>query len=222
MTDLVRTLRQRQVGMERRAIRELAGLMRGADRPLCLIIEDVHTIGSPVVLEVFDYFLDSVPSGSHVVLTSRTVPSIRTARRLVAGEITLVGADDLAFTAEESVTVLRDALPHLDGCDLVSLNDQVRGWPAGLQLAVLHAVVGRRSGADGRGASRLGAEHRGLPDPGVPPRPSGRRTDLPPAVVGPRARLGRDGRLRPRADPFDGAATTAGEVGQRLCDDAAR
>ena len=72
MTELLSALRQRQVGMERRAIRELAGLMRSADRPVCLIIEDVHTIVSPIVLDVFDYFLDSVPPGSHVVLTSRS------------------------------------------------------------------------------------------------------------------------------------------------------
>ena len=65
--------------------------MRVADRALCLIIEDVHTIESPIVLDIFDSFLDSVPSGSHVVLTSRAPPSIRTARRLVAGEITRGG-----------------------------------------------------------------------------------------------------------------------------------
>ena len=196
--------------MERRAIRELADVMRSADRPVCLIIEDVHTLVSSIVLDVFDYFLDSVPPGSHVVLTSRTAPGIRTARRLLGGEITTVGADDLAFTDEESATFLGQALPHLERSDIDFLTDQVRGWPAGLQLAVLASVVRGRPGVDGQVPPRLGAAHRGLPDPGVPARPPRRRTDLPPPVVGPRAHFRREGRLRPRTDRFDGAVTTAG------------
>ena len=136
-TELLSALRQRQVGMERRAVQELAGLVRAADQAVCLIIEDVHTIVTPSVLDIFDLFLDSVPSGSHVVLTSRAPPGIRTTRRLLGGEITEVGAHDLAFTHEESVTFLRAALPHLDESDVDFLSRQVGGWPAGLQLAVL-------------------------------------------------------------------------------------
>ena len=101
----------------------------------CLIIEDVHTIVTPSVLDIFDLFLDSVPSGSHVVLTSRAPPGIRTTRRLLGGEITEVGPR-LAFTHEESVTFLEPPFRTSMSRTWTSCPGRW-GLPAGLQLAVL-------------------------------------------------------------------------------------
>ena len=157
--------------MERRAVQELAGLVRAADQAVCLIIEDVHTIVTPSVLDIFDLFLDSVPSGSHVVLTSRAPPGIRTTRRLLGGEITEVGAHDLAFTHEESVTFLRAALPHLDESDVDFLSSR---WGVGRPDSSSQSSRSRRVPAGSGWPSLASAPHtvdyltqeflRGLPD----------------------------------------------------------
>ena len=215
-TELLSTLRQRQVGMERRAIRELTGLMRAADRAVCLIIEDVHTIAvpdRPRHLRLLPRLgAGRVARGAHE----------QDCRRASAppGACSVVRSPRWAPTTSRSP--MRNRSPSSEPPFRTSMSRTWTSCPGrcGVGRPDSSSQSSRSrpvpAGSGWPGPACLGAAHRGLPDPGVPARPSRRRTDLPPALVGPRAPLRRDGRLRPRTDPFDGAATTAGEVGQRL------
>jgi LuxR family maltose regulon positive regulatory protein len=101
-----------------------------------LVIDDYHLVAdSAPVEDFFDWLLTLQPK-LRVLVTTRRRPRWASARRILYGEITEIGGDQLAMTAEEARGVL--------GADrstesIRALVTQAEGWPALIGLAALTA-----------------------------------------------------------------------------------
>ena len=78
----------------------------GAVAPLLMVIDDLHFLVDPEVLEQLDQLVRTLPAGVRLVLVSRAAPQLRLARYRAAGELVEVRGRDLLFTTEETGQVL--------------------------------------------------------------------------------------------------------------------
>ena len=70
--------------------------------PVVLVLDDLHHLTDPRVLESFGHFLEHQPPQLRLVLSTRADPALRLHRMRVNGEVTDIRTDDLAFTTSEA------------------------------------------------------------------------------------------------------------------------
>jgi serine/threonine-protein kinase PknK len=101
-----------------------------------LIIDDYHLVAdSQPVEDFFDWLLTLAPPQLRVLVTTRRRPRWASARRILYGEITEIGRDQLAMNAEEAGRVLGVRSDEA----VRTLVLQAEGWPALIGLAALTA-----------------------------------------------------------------------------------
>jgi LuxR family maltose regulon positive regulatory protein len=103
-----------------------------------LVLDDYHLISEPRIHGTMAAFLEHLPASLHVLLLSRSTPTLPLARQRARGELFEIQAADLRFTTAETDHFLRQtlALP-LARETLAQLDSQLEGWPAGLRLLAL-------------------------------------------------------------------------------------
>jgi ATP/maltotriose-dependent transcriptional regulator MalT len=101
-----------------------------------LVIDDYHLVADSAPVEDFFDWLLTLASQLRVLVTSRRRPRWASARRILYGEITEIGRDQLAMNAEEAGRVLDDRPDEA----VRSLVAQAEGWPALIGLAALTAA----------------------------------------------------------------------------------
>lgn len=109
------------------------GVARLGERPLLLVLDDLHTVGSAGMREALQWLVDYAPANLHLVLVSRAAVPLPLARLRAHGQLLELGARDLSFTEEESKAYLqtvRGATEH----DAQALHHMSGGWFMGLQL----------------------------------------------------------------------------------------
>src|SRR6516165_2925709 len=110
--------------------------------PVVLVLDDVHLLRDCECRAALPVLADSVPDGSRLVLAGRDRPPLRIARLRAEGRLVEIGPGDLALTAAETSSLLRNADLAL-GEDLVAeLYRRTEGWAAGLYLAALYLREG--------------------------------------------------------------------------------
>jgi LuxR family maltose regulon positive regulatory protein len=102
-----------------------------------LVLEDFERIDSPEALAVVKTVVAHVPSGSQVVLASRTEPELAIGRLRVRGGINELGAAELVMTKGECQELLGALGLRLEPRQLDTLVERTEGWPAALHLAGL-------------------------------------------------------------------------------------
>jgi LuxR family maltose regulon positive regulatory protein len=111
-----------------------------ADNPrdAVLILDDYHVIEVELIHQALAFLLDHLPPCLHLILATRTDPSLPLARLRGRGQLTELRTADLRFTDEEATTFLTEvmALP-VPTEHIVALEKRTEGWIAGLQLAAL-------------------------------------------------------------------------------------
>jgi LuxR family transcriptional regulator, maltose regulon positive regulatory protein len=131
-----------------------------------LVLDDLHAVRSTESLASIELLARRLPTGTHLVIASRSDPPIGLPRLRVQGRLRELRAADLAFTAEET-----DALLHLRHLDLPersvqTIFERTEGWAAGIAIAAM-ALAGtedapefleRFDGDDHAVADYLGAE----------------------------------------------------------------
>jgi len=95
-----------------------------------LVVDDYHLAGASEAVESFVDWLLSL-TRVRLLATTRRRPGWATARRVLYGEVTEIGRDDLAMTREEAAAVLGDS-PGVE-----PLVERAQGWPAVIGLAGL-------------------------------------------------------------------------------------
>ena len=105
--------------------------------PVVLIIDDLHELRSADALRQLEHLLATLPSTSHVVLSSRRDPPIRLHQLRLAGEIAEIRAADLRFTEGETRELLATSGISLSDAAAAALYERTEGWAAGLRLAVI-------------------------------------------------------------------------------------
>ena len=115
----------------------LVSALATQDPPVILVLDDFHLLTEPEVLKGLDFVLRNVGSGLRVVVSSRADPPLRLHRYRLAGELTEIRADDLAFNHEEASLLLAQYRGTISAGSLDCLMRRTEGWAAGLRLAAI-------------------------------------------------------------------------------------
>ena len=127
--------------------RALAGL----ERPLVLVLDDLHAVANPACLDVLAALFDYVPAGSQIAVASREDPALPLARWRAHGLVDEISVADLRLDEREAGLLLEAAGVEVDAGELSELTERTEGWPAGLYLAALSLQAGAPSSAGAAG-----------------------------------------------------------------------
>jgi LuxR family transcriptional regulator, maltose regulon positive regulatory protein len=116
---------------------QLAAVLAAQDPPVVLVLDDLHVLTEPVVLDGLAYVLRNARPGLHLLASSRVDPLLPLHRYRLAGELTEVRAGHLAFTVPEAAQLMAQHRVSLPGADLERLTRHTEGWAAGIRLAAL-------------------------------------------------------------------------------------
>ena len=123
------------------------------ERPLVLVLDDLHAVANPSCLDVLTVLFDYVPAGSQIAVASREDPALPLARWRALGLLHEIGMLDLRLDEHEAKLLLGAAGVELDADALSELTERTEGWPAGLYLAALSLQAGAPSPAAAAGFS---------------------------------------------------------------------
>jgi LuxR family maltose regulon positive regulatory protein len=137
----------------------LASVLAGQDPPVVMVLDDLHLLTRPAILDGLAYLLRNARPGLHLVVAARSDPLLPLQRYRLTGELAEIRADDLAFSVEESGSLLAHHGIRLPAAALECLTDRTEGWAAGLRLAAL-SMHGRSD--PGRFVTELDVEDNGI------------------------------------------------------------
>ncbi len=118
-------------------VRQFALALAGLDPPAALVLDDLHLVSDARLLEGLDYLLRNAHSGLHVLVASRMDPMLPLHRYRLAGEVTEIRAQDLAFSGPEAGLLLAQHGVTLPAGSLQTLTRRNEGWAAGLRMAAM-------------------------------------------------------------------------------------
>jgi LuxR family maltose regulon positive regulatory protein len=106
--------------------------------PFVIILDDYHVIENQAIHESLTFFLDHLPPEVHLVIATRTDPSLPLHRWRSHSQLMELRSADLRFSTEEAEKFLNNVM----GLGLISeevsqLGARTEGWAVGLQLAAL-------------------------------------------------------------------------------------
>ncbi|MFJ4441805.1 LuxR C-terminal-related transcriptional regulator [Pseudomonas sp. NPDC089422] len=110
-----------------------------ADTPLLLVLDDYHLAQGPVLDRCLQFFLNHLPAGLVMLVTSRQRPDWHLARLRLSRQLVELGEQDLRLTADESLAVIGRQPTGLRGQALDNLIQRSDGWVAGLRFWQLAA-----------------------------------------------------------------------------------
>ncbi|WP_095149126.1 LuxR C-terminal-related transcriptional regulator [Pseudomonas sp. Irchel s3a18] len=125
---------------------ELAGQL-STNRPLLLVLDDYHLAQGPVLDRCLQFFLNHLPDGLLVMVTSRQRPDWHLARLRLSRQLLELHEQDLRLTHDESLALLDRHSSSLRGEALESLISRSEGWVAGLRFWLLAASEAGSGGA---------------------------------------------------------------------------
>jgi LuxR family transcriptional regulator, maltose regulon positive regulatory protein len=103
-----------------------------------LVLDDYHLVTDATCHQTLGFFLDHLPPGVHVALSTRADPPLPLARMRAKGELAEIRLVELEFTDEEASALLNGSMGlQLADEDVERLAERTEGWPAGLYLAGL-------------------------------------------------------------------------------------
>lgn len=112
---------------------ELA-LYLNADTPLLLVLDDYHLAQGPVLDRCLQFFLNHLPPGLALLVTSRQRPDWHLARLRLSRQLTELNEQDLRLTSDEALAVIGRQPTGLRGQALDNLIQRSDGWVAGLRF----------------------------------------------------------------------------------------
>ena len=97
--------------------------------------------------EVLAQAVASVPEGSSMIFISRREPPSAFSPAIAQGAMSVVGGEELEFTAREATALVRTRQPmrRLSAREVAHLVKEARGWAAGLILLAGGASLGKRA-----------------------------------------------------------------------------
>ncbi|MDT9676906.1 helix-turn-helix transcriptional regulator [Pseudomonas sp. JV414] len=115
--------------------------------PLLLVLDDYHLAQGPVLDRCLQFFLNHLPDGLLVMVTSRQRPDWHLARLRLSRQLLELNEQDLRLTHDEALTLLDRHSISLRGEALESLIQRSEGWVAGLRFWLLAASEAGSEGA---------------------------------------------------------------------------
>ncbi|HEX5597333.1 MAG TPA: LuxR C-terminal-related transcriptional regulator [Micromonosporaceae bacterium] len=114
---------------------QLAAALARRPQSVTLIIDDLHRIDDPAVIDGIDFLLGHADDRLRLVAAARTDAALPLHRWRLTGELTELHATDLAFTAAEAAELLAEQGIGLPTGHVAQLQARTEGWPVGLRLA---------------------------------------------------------------------------------------
>lgn len=109
-----------------------------------LVLDDYQFISSQAVHEEVAFLLEHCPHTLHIVIATRSDPSLPLARLRARDQTVELRSADLSFTEPEAAQFLNDSMGLcLDVGSVATLAERTEGWIAGLQMAAL-SMRGRK------------------------------------------------------------------------------
>ncbi|MET8351810.1 MULTISPECIES: LuxR C-terminal-related transcriptional regulator [unclassified Micromonospora] len=115
----------------------LAAALAGLERPVLLVLDDLHRVADPAALTGLEFLLRHAEQRLHVVVGARAGLPLALHRLRLAGELTEIGPDELAFTDDEVADLLTAHGAPLPAAALRRLRERTGGWPAALRIVAL-------------------------------------------------------------------------------------
>ncbi|WP_308290876.1 LuxR C-terminal-related transcriptional regulator [Micromonospora sp. RL09-050-HVF-A] len=134
----------------------LAATLAARERPVRLVVDDLHRVTDPAVLTGLEFLLRHADGRLRLIAAARTDLPPALHRLRLAGDLTEIGPDELAFTTDEVADLLVAHGVPLPAAAVARLRDRTGGWPAGLRFAALAA---RGQSDPQRWAARFGGDH---------------------------------------------------------------
>jgi LuxR family transcriptional regulator, maltose regulon positive regulatory protein len=116
---------------------KFASAMAAQDPPVTLVLDDVHLLTEPKVLDGLEYVLRNAGRGLHLVLASRMDPLLPLHRYRLSGQLTEIRATDLIFSSLEARLLMAQHGITLTAESHERLVMRAEGWAAGLRLAAI-------------------------------------------------------------------------------------
>ena len=135
--DVVRYLAADGVSIWSRRVPRLGAALASLEKPVVLVLDDVHELEDRDCLDVLDALARHVPAGSQLVFSGRTEARVPIARIRTGGRLFELGHPDLALSDREAQDLLGGAGLKVSKAEANQLNKRAEGWPAGLYLAAL-------------------------------------------------------------------------------------
>jgi len=114
----------------------LAATLAAQAPAVTLVLDDLHLLTDPRVLDGLDYVLRNTGAGLRLAVSARMDP-LPLHRYRLAGELTEIQASDLAFTVPEAGQLMARHGIELAADSLEGLTRRTEGWAAGLRLAAI-------------------------------------------------------------------------------------
>lgn len=113
-----------------------------------LVLDDYQAIRARSIHESLFFFIEHMPAQMHIVILSRSDPSLPLARLRARNQLHEIHSDALRFDLEEAREFLNRVMDlELTTDDVAALETRTEGWIAGLQLAAL-SMQGREDVTD--------------------------------------------------------------------------
>ncbi|MEU5905387.1 LuxR C-terminal-related transcriptional regulator [Micromonospora sp. NPDC047467] len=115
----------------------LAAGLAALERPVLLVLDDLHRVTDPAALTGLEFLLRHCEQRLHLVVGARAGLPLALHRLRLAGELTEIGPDELAFTDDEVADLLTAHGAALPATAVRRLRERTGGWPAALRIAAL-------------------------------------------------------------------------------------
>ncbi|WP_025617123.1 LuxR C-terminal-related transcriptional regulator [Salinispora cortesiana] len=115
----------------------LAAALAARERPVLLVLDDLHRITDPAAVAGLEFLLRHCEQRLRLVVGARAGVPLAVHRWRLAGELTELGPDDLAFTSDEVADLLTAHGTALPAEGVRRLRERTGGWPAALRFAAL-------------------------------------------------------------------------------------
>jgi LuxR family maltose regulon positive regulatory protein len=134
LLDYLQTVESSRMEMATLLINEISAI----PKDLILVLDEFHVLEDSLIITTANFLLMNLPSNLHLVIASRSEPSLDLALLRARGQLTEVGADDLRLTHEEIGQFLDQTMRlQLPTEAIQTLEKRTEGWVTGLQLAAL-------------------------------------------------------------------------------------
>ena len=127
----------RTAGSDHVFLLRLASELAAQDPPVALVLDDLHLVADPGLIDGLQYLLRNARPGLRLVICSRTDPLLPLHRYRLAGELTEIRACELAFSVPEAGLLMAQHGITLPPRTLELLTELDEGWAAGLRLAAI-------------------------------------------------------------------------------------
>ncbi len=121
------------------AIPRLGSALATFDQPVVLVLDDTHLLRTREGLDAVLTLAQHGAEGSLLVLAGRASPKLPIAALRAGGQLSQIGVDRLALSANEAQLLLRATSADLNLATVEELVERCEGWPAALYLAALAA-----------------------------------------------------------------------------------